>query len=438
MELFNSLFKGKRGRVEERRVGSFTSFGSPLFEGGSTITSDAVLSIAAAYAAIQLLSRSVAVLPLVLYRRTNDEGRERATEHPLSRVLRLRPNQWQTHFSFWEGSTASCLLKGNSYAQIIRSKGGFILELRPIHPSRVLKVEQLEGTGELQYEILLANGERKILSQRDILHLKTLSTDGLVGLSPIAATRRVFETALTTDEHAQLMFKNRARPSGVLTHPAKISKEAQERLRSSFQNNYGGENSYKVSVLEEGMTFTPITMSAEDTQFIEQRRFSVEEIARIYGVPPDFIGDLSRATFSNIEHMSLRYVVYSLLPWLKKLEEELTVALLSPDEQEEYFIEFLVDGLLRGDLKTRYEAYAVGRNNGWLSANDVRRMENMNPIEHGDVYLVPVNMVPAHKLEEITYASLEASKKANEAPDEKEGDDKKDEEKDEEEVKKDG
>lgn len=435
MELFSSLFRGKRGRVEERSAGSFGSFGSPLFEGGATITPDAVLSIAAAYAAIQLLSRSVAVLPLVLYRRTSDEGRERATEHPLSRVLRLRPNQWQTHFSYWEGSTASCLFDGNSYAQIVRSRGGFILELRPIHPSRVLKIEQLERSGELQYEIMAANGERRIFPQSDILHLKTLTTDGFVGLSPITATRRVFQTALTTDEHAQMMFTNRARPSGVLTHPAKISKEAQERLKSSFQANYGGENSYKVSVLEEGMTFTPITMSAEDTQFIEQRRFSVEEIARIYGVPPDFIGDLSRATFSNIEHMSLRYVTYSLLPWLKKLEEELTVSLLTPEEQEEYFVEFLVDGLLRGDLKTRYEAYAVGRNNGWLSANDVRRMENMNPIEHGDVYLVPVNMVPAHKLEEITDASLQASKQANEAP---EGDDKKDEEKDDKEVKKDG
>lgn len=395
MALFSSLFT--RSKPNPDWDGYYVPPAvAPFLFNPTAVTPDSALGIAAVYACVQLLSRSTAQLPLVLYKRDSNGGKSRAENHPLSRILRLAPNRWQTHFELVELLMAHVLLRGNAYCQIIR-QAGQVTELVPVHPDRV-QVEQLR-TGDVQYRINTSQ-ETRVFTQHDILHIRGLSTDGLLGLSPITAAHRTMALAVASENHAKLWFENRGFPGIVLKHPLKLSPEAKTKLRDHFKDAFSGKNSYSTVLLEEGMDLSQIQISAADAQFIEQRRLSVEEIARIYGVPPHKIADLSRATFSNVESQSIDYVQSSLLPWLRKIEEAMVLRLLTEREQERYFIEFLVDGLLRGDQKSRYEAYAFGRNSGFLSVNDIRRLENMDPLpgEEGDVYLTPVNMQNASLL----------------------------------------
>lgn len=366
---------------------------------GLTVNAETAMRNTAVYACVKVLSESIAMLPLILYKRLPNGGKERDTEHPLYRLLHDEPNRWMTSFEFREMLMGHCLLRGNGYARIVYSNAGIPIELVPLHPTRVTPM--LKSNGDLYYQYISKTGGTMTIAGEEMFHLRGMSSDGLVGSSAIQFTKEAIGLALATEEYGARLFGSNARPSGILTHPGKIDENAAKRLKDSWRAAHSGlGNSHNTAILEEGMKWEQVGMSSEDAQFLETRKFQLEEIARIFRVPPHMIGDLSRSTFSNIEHQSIEFVVHTLLPWVKRWENAICRTLLSEEEKKIRFFEFLVDGLLRGDLKTRYEAYAIGRNNGWLSADDVRVMENMNPLEddQGDIYLVPVNMVNAASL----------------------------------------
>ena len=356
---------------------------------------DTAQRIAAVFCAVQILSRSLAQIPLFYYKRTGGCGKKIAASDPLYTVLHTQPNRQLSHFSFIEMVFGHVLLRGNAYCQILSNRRGEIKELIPLNPCR-MRVE-LNDAGRRVYLYQQKTGEVRTFQQYQILHLTGYCFDGRYGYSPIQVAPEPVDHTISLEEHGRQLFDNKAAPGGILTHPAKLSKEAADRLRQRWDSMVGGARRGSTGVLEEGMTWQQVGMSSVDAQYLEQRRFQIEDIARMYQVPPHMIGDLSRATYSNIEHQSINFVTFSLLPWCKKFEEEMTVALLTEEERSKYLIEFQVNGLMRGDIKSRYDAYAIGRNNGWLSANDIRSLENMNPLpgEQGDIYLVPLNMVDA-------------------------------------------
>lgn len=360
---------------------------------GQRVTSDTALQVAAVMACVRVISEAVASLPLFVYRQRPDGGKEKATDHPLFLMLHTRrgmPNRWQTAQEFREQMQAHVLLRGNAYAEI-RGFGSEIDELIPLHPDSVT-VEQLDNR-RLRYKVQEDGTERK-LSQDRVFHLRGLSGDGICGLNPIGYARNAIGLAIATETHGSNLFKNGAKPGGVLEHPGKLAKEAALQLRQDWESLHAGShNAGRTAVLEGGMKYHEIGMSSEDAQFLESRQFQVIEICRIFRVPPHMVYDLMRATFSNIEHQGLEFVQYSLMPWLQRWESGITKSLIADDDN--YFAEHNVDGLLRGDISSRYAAYATGKQWGWLSTNEIRGMENLNPVEDGDIYLQPLNMVEA-------------------------------------------
>jgi HK97 family phage portal protein len=252
---------------------------------------------------------------------------------------------------------------------------------------------------ELVYKYQLpqsVGGQPKVFRDYQILHIRALSPDGIIGYSPIQLARQAVGLSLALEEFGARYFGNGADPGTVLEHPGTLSDEAWNRIKESWEESHKGlERSHRFAILEEGMKIEKIGIPPEDSQFIESRKFQLAEIARIYRMPPHLVGDLSNATFSNIEHQGIEFVVHTIRPWLVRWEQGLHRKLLAPEEAKTFFAEFLVDGLLRGDMTARYTAYSVGRNGGWLSANDIRELENQNPIEGGDQYLIPLNMIPA-------------------------------------------
>jgi HK97 family phage portal protein len=289
-------------------------------------------------------------------------------------------------------------LRGNAFAEIQRDQGGRAMALWPLRPD---KVEVKRVNGQLRY-IVDVPGEPvpQGLFANQVMHLRGLGYDGLIGYSPVAMARQAIGLALATEEFGARFFGNGAKPGGVLEHPGKLSKEAHDRLRKSWENRHQGlENAHRLAILEEGMKLHEVGIAPEEAQFLETRQFQTREIARMFRVPPHMLADLEGgASYASIEQMSLEFVIYTLTPWLVRLEQAIYRDLLTEAERRSYFARHLVAGLLRGDIKSRYEAYAQGRQNGWLSANDIRELEDMNPVEGGDVYLVPLNMVPADQV----------------------------------------
>lgn len=353
------------------------------------------MQTSAVYACVKILAETVASLPLHLYRKGKDGKSELADQHPLFSCLYETPNEEMTSFEFRETMMTSLLLWGNAYARIIR-KQGHVTELWYLKPNQ-MTVERDTATGKIKYtytdEITNETIEYK---PQQILHIKGLSIDGVKGLSPIAQAREAVGLSLATEEYGAKFFGNGARPGGVLEHPGVLKDP--EKLRESWNKVYQGtRNSHKVAVLEEGMKYHTIGIAPEDAQFLETRKYQLNEICRIFRVPPHLIGDLEHATFSNIEHQSIEFVQHTVRPWLVRWEQGISRSLLDEKERLLYFARFNVDGLLRGDYKSRMEGYAVGRQNGWLSANDIRRLEDMSQIpkeQGGDEYLVNGNMTP--------------------------------------------
>lgn len=393
MRFLNRIF-----RSEQRHVGPADDWATVLGSESATgmrITPDASLRCAAVLSCVRVLSETIAGLPFITYRRT-EAGRERDSSIPVFRLLATKPNRYQTAFEFREMLMAHCLLRGNGYAQKVFDGRGDLVELVPLNPTRV--EPKLTGTGEVVYLVKTLDFRTVELPGDQIFHLKGLATDGIIGISPITYARESVGLALATEEFGARLFRNDAKPGGILEHPGKLSDEAHHRLKNSWQSAHSGlQNAHKVAILEEGMKWTRIGVSSSDSQFIESRKFQIEEIARIFRVPPHLIGHLDHATFSNIEHQALDFVQHTILPWLRRWEQAIGARLFTEEETRTHYCEFLVDGLLRGDIQSRYSAYAVGRQWGWLSADDVRRLENMEPLPagSGEKYLVPLNMLDA-------------------------------------------
>lgn len=404
MRLIKGLFRN-RDKPTDRTAGSSYSFFLGGTASGKYVTERSAMQMTAVYCCVRILSEAVASLPLQFYRYTDDGGKEKAVEHPLYFLLHDEPNPEMTSFIFRETLMTHLLLWGNAYSQIIRNGKGEVVALYPLMPDR-MKVDRDEH-GRLYYEYTVYDsddvdgrkGTNKVgrtvrLQPHDVLHIPGLGFDGLVGYSPIAMAKNAIGLAIATEEYGSKFFANGAAPSGVLEHPGTIKDPS--KVRESWQATFGGSgNANKIAVLEEGMKYTPISISPEQAQFLETRKFQIDEIARIFRVPPHMIGDLEKSSFNNIEQQSLEFVKYTLDPWVSRWEQAMVRALLTPDEKKKYFFKFNVDGLLRGDYQSRMNGYATARQNGWMSANDIRELENLDRIpaeQGGDLYLINGNM----------------------------------------------
>lgn len=361
---------------------------------GVTVNEFTALNLSAVWAAVRLLANAVAVPPLILYER-QERGRRRATDHPLYRILHDQPNPEVTAFTFKQTLQAHAVVWGNAYAEIERDGAGRPRALWPLLP-HLTRVERRNGRKVVVTTLL--DDQQVILPAEDVLHIPGLGYNGLMGHSVIRHARESLGLAAAAERYGASWFSGGGRPSGVLQYDKALAPEQKARLREEWQNLHGGlQNAHRVAILEAGMKWQQIGLPPEDAQFLGTREFSVEEIARWFGVPPHKLAHLKHAHFSNIEHQKIEFHTDSALPWYVTWEQAVNTTLIPERERSRYYAEFLPEALLRGDHKTRYEAYSIGRQWGWLSANDIREMENMNPLpgEEGDIYLVPLNMVPA-------------------------------------------
>lgn len=399
MGLLKSIFS--RDKPKDRTAGQSYSFYMGGTNSGKIVNERSAMQMTAVYSCVRILAEAIAGLPLHLYHYKDDGGKEKAINHSLYHLLHDEPNPEMSSFVFRETLMTHLLLWGNAYAQIIRNGKGEVVALYPLMPSR-MKVDRDEN-GHLFYQYNRSNDEANtketetvILSPRDVLHIPGLGFDGVVGYSPIAMAKNAVGMAIACEEYGAKFFANGAAPSGVLEHPGTIKDPS--RVRDSWNATFGGSaNSGKVAVLEEGMKYTPISINPQEAQFLETRKFQINEIARIFRVPPHMVGDLEKSSFSNIEQQSLEFVKYTLDPWVIRWEQSLIRALLSPEEKKQYFFKFNLEGLLRGDYQSRMSGYATARQNGWMSANDIRELENMDKIPSelgGDLYLINGNMLP--------------------------------------------
>lgn len=398
MSFIQSIFKG---RSSDRAAGTGYRFLFGQSSSGTSVNERSAMQMTAVYACVRVLAESIASLPLHVLRRDENGNQKKAEDTPLFFLLHDEPNPEMSSYVFRETLMTHLLLFGNAYAQILRNGKGDVLALYPLMPNR-MSVERDDG-GTLFYRYTRCDAEPPtlrdttvILNREDVLHIPGLSYDGLVGLSPIAACRNAIGSGLAADEYSGRYFANGAAPMGVLEHPGVIKDV--ERLRESWSAAYGGaRNSGKVAILEEGLRFTPISVNPQDSQLLETRKFTVEEICRIFRVPPHLVQNLERATFSNIEEQSLNFVMYSLAPWVCRWEAALSRSLLKPEEKKQYKIRFNLDGLLRGSYESRMRGYQTAVNTGIFSVNDCRRLENMDLLtkaEGGDIHMVQGAMIP--------------------------------------------
>jgi len=419
---FTSLFHS-RDKPQNSLNGSRYSF----FFGGTTagkpVNENTAMQMTAVYSCVRILSEAIAGLPLHVYKYNDGGSKEKDLQHPLYKLLHDEPNPEMTSFVFRETLMGHLLLWGNAYAQVIRNARGEVVALYPLMPNKMTVDRDKDGCLYYLYQRgsgdtpSLGKNSQVLLSPSDVLHIPGLGFDGLVGYSPIAMAKNAIGLAIATEEYGAKFFANGAAPGGVLEHPGTIKDP--QKVKDSWNSAYQGSgNAHRVAVLEEGMKYQPIGISPEQAQFLETRKFQINEIARIFRVPPHMVGDLEKSSFSNIEQQSLEFVKYTLDPWVVRWEQSMYRVLLSESEKKDHFIKFNVDGLLRGDYESRMNGYATARQNGWMSANDIRELENLNRIpaeQGGDLYLINGAMT---KLQDAgIFADTFNNKK--EAPDEK-------------------
>lgn len=356
-------------------------------QSGANVTTDSAMRTTAVYACAKILAEDIAALPLPLYRRLS-RGKERVTDHWLFALLQ-QPNKWQTGFEFRELQQLHLELSGNFYALMTIVRGE-VRELLPIAPSRVAVCQETLG-GALSYVVRMPDGTPMPVPAERMYHVRGMSIDGVTGISPIAYQRETIGLSMSMVQYGAKLFKNGALIGGVLTHPSTLSDAAADRLKESFDELYSGvDNAHKTILLEEGTSWATTGMKADEAQFLELRQYTRTEIAGIYRVPPHLIGDLSRATFSNIEEQARGYVQYGMLPRLRRLEARMLTTLIPATQRREYFVEHLVDGLLRGDYQKRMAGYQQAIQTGWMTRNEAREMENMNPADEAlDEFLTP-------------------------------------------------
>lgn len=354
---------------------------------GVRVNTNTALGVPAVLRAITLLSGAVASLPLKVYRKT-DDGRIPATGHPVDRLLQRAPNPMQTPFVFKELIMNHLLTAGNFYAFIERDQSNRPAALWPMDPNRVT-VEQDAKTGTISYKVDTTQGQQ-VLKPADVLHVLGMTLDGIRGVSPVTLARESIGGAIAELKHGHSFFKNGAAVSGVLQHPGHLGPEAAETLRKSWREKYTGtDNAGKVAVLEEGMTFQPVALSNKDSQWLESRQVTVLDVARIFGVPPALLGHLEKASYSSQEAQNLEFLTHSLRPWLTRIEQALERSLLGDPN---HYCEFTTGDLLRTNLKDRYDAYRTALAAGFMTVNEVRKLENLPAVEGGDTLFRPLNM----------------------------------------------
>lgn len=368
-------------------------------DSGMLVSQESATRLTAVWCAVRILSETLASLPLFVYERQEPRGRRRALDHPLNEMLHSQPNDDMSSFFFRELMQAQVVLKGNAYAPIRRDGAGRPRELWPLTTQRV--EPKRTTAGGLTYFITLNDGTIEPWAASDMLHIPGLSFDGVKGKSVIGANRDAIGLGLAAQKYGAKLFARGGRVPGVIqTQSARLDPDQRKNIGESWSSSVGGpDNWHKVAVLDRGMEYKEIGIKPDDGQFLETRKFQVIEIARMFKVQPHLLFDLERATFSNIEQQSLEFVIHTMRPWLVRWEQEMNRKLLTREERRRLFVEFNIDGLLRGDSAARGAFYAVGRNWGYLSANDIRDWENLPGIgEQGESYLVPFNMMNAEEL----------------------------------------
>jgi HK97 family phage portal protein len=355
---------------------------------GVPVTVESSLGCAEVLACTRLLAESVASLPLHTFTRTTND-KQRDTNHPLYRVLHTQPNPYQSSFTWRSQVMGHCLLRGNSYSLIDRDESGRVTALWPLLPENI--TVETKG-GEISYTYFHLS-QRQTYTFDQILHLKGFSLNGITGLGLIDLARQSIGLSMVQLAHAASSFKNKARPAIALKSPGKLSQEARNLAKDSFAENFGSAlNAGKTVILDPGWELQTLGFNAEEAQLIQNRQFSVQEIARIFRVSPSLIGDLSRSTYSNIESEMLSFLIHSLRPWLVNFEQEFSLKLFNGDDQ--HFAEFDISGVARGDMAARYEAYSKGIASGFLTVADIRRWENLPFVEGSDVLNRPANLLP--------------------------------------------
>jgi HK97 family phage portal protein len=393
---FSSLWTGSGDSAS-----NFSMFGSAsaaYSKAGTVVDPKTALSLSALRRSVTLLAESVAQLPCEVYKRDGDQ-RTRAVDHPLYDILHNQPNQKDSSFEYFETAQGFLGLNGNHIAIIERNNKANITELIPIHRD---KVQILKGNDGLPYYHLIE--ENKTLPMRMIHHVKAFSMDGFQGLSPLQTSADSIGLSLAVEEHASKVFSNGTTLSGVIERPAESkainNQDGIDNVVNSFVGKHSGiRNMFSVAMLQEGMTYKQMAMNNDQAQLVEARKMSVADISRLYGIPLSMLSESAGESYKSIEQQSLNFVIFALMPWLKRWESAMRRDLLLPSERKQYFIEFNVAGLIRGDMKSRYDAYAIARQWGWLSVNDIRRLENLAPVAGGNVYLTPLNMIDSENQE---------------------------------------
>lgn len=353
-----------------------------LSASGVRITPETALAISTVFACIRIISGTLAMLPLIVYQRVGD-GKERAPDHPVFKVLHSRPNVRQTSFQFREMMMGHALLRGNAYAEIVPGPRGFADQLVPLHPDRMTC--SLAADGTIRYDYLPMVGPRRVFLQDEIFHISTLSDDGVTGMSIINMARDSFGLTKAAENYGNKFFSSGQQPAGVLKIPAKLSKEGHERLRHDWRERHGGvAGSQSIAILEEGLEWQAMGLSNEDAQHLETRLFQVEEVAGWFGVPLSMLQHTEKSTSwgTGISQLTHGFVIFTMQPWLTRWEQEINEDLIINDER--FFAQFVLEGLLRGDPETRSKFYAIMVKLGIMTRNEVRALENLNAIEGGD------------------------------------------------------
>ena len=379
-----TFFIGDSSKKIEKRGLSLNT----IFPDADAFDSDKALTLTSVWNAIRLLSESVSSLPITVYRKENNGDKVEDVNNRIYNLIKFKPNNFQNKITFFEYVMYSVLTDGNAYVQIVRDNSANPVQLIPLNPDYVnIFIKE----NELFYQM----DGGSVLDSADVLHIKLITDDGIEGLSPIDQCAKAINWNLSIEEFGSTFFKNGAKPSSVLSTDRALSETAIERLKNSFNSSYAKlKSSNSTIILEEGLTFKPISISPEQAQFLASRQFGIEEIARIFNIPPHMLKDLSKSSFNNIEMQSQEYVTYTLMPYLTRIEQEMNLKLFRTNELGKTFVEFNVNGLLRGDVKTRNEAYKTAIQNGYMSINEVK----LNSIEGGDQHFIPMNMTTIDNL----------------------------------------
>ena len=394
MGLFDNLAGFFRPRASNPGpLDDFWYSGTPYqTNAGVMVNPTTAMRVTAVYACVRLLSETGGSVPCQFFRRMENDTKELATEHALYNILLNRPNEYQTAFEFWEQVIRCCGVRGFFYAEIVLDRLGQVAELRPLHPDRVTQERLIDGNIRYRYLDLVGN-ERLFLPKELFRVMYYTEEDGMTPISPIKANADSVGITEAAERFAASYFGNSAVPGGALESDGKLNSEARSEIAASWNRAHRGpDRAGKIAVLDQGLKFKQITINNEDSQLLETRQWQLTDICRIYRVPPHLVQDLTRSTFKNIEHQSLDFITHTMRPWYRRIEAAISRDLLIPDEGKNYFARFNLTDLLAADAKARADLYASGIQNGWMTRNEARKFENLNPLDDLDEPLMPSNL----------------------------------------------